>query len=166
MGTRTALLRTDRNYCHRMSVAHLYPQAPHGPRATIGHRAARPEFVSERFTRSSGGHEARMSLSNATGPFFWSTPPPRLQMVSLKGNLPPPRFAGPRVRHRENEGIHRANSGNPARRNGVTTASRSRPMTVRQPLCPAACSQVGMIGQHFLHSEACFVLTTEVPERC
>jgi hypothetical protein len=35
-----------------------------------------PEFVSERFTRSSGGHEAKMSLSDRTGPYFGRTRPP------------------------------------------------------------------------------------------
>ena len=52
---------------------------------------------------------------------FWSTLPPRLQMASFKGRLPPPRFTG-RVLATGNEGIHRAHSGNPAfRRPSIKT---------------------------------------------
>jgi hypothetical protein len=46
-------------------------------------------------------------------PLFWSTPAPSASNGELEGRLPP-RFAGPRVRHRENEGIHGDHSGNPA----------------------------------------------------
>jgi len=59
------------NYGHRMSVARLYSQVPNAHRGTIGRTVQeRPEFVIERFSCSSGGHETKMSLSTVTGPLF------------------------------------------------------------------------------------------------
>jgi hypothetical protein len=65
-----------------------------------------------------------MSLSNLSGPPFWSTLTSRLQMANLKCDC---RRRGSQVRvfATGNEGMHQVHSGNPARRNGVTTASRS-----------------------------------------
>jgi hypothetical protein len=100
MGTRTALLRTDRNYCHRMSVAHLYPQAPQwSPR---DHRGTVREGP------SSLARGSRVLLVDTRGneplrrhrPLIWPNPTPSASNGELKRGLPPPRFTGPRVRHR------------------------------------------------------------------
>jgi hypothetical protein len=102
------------NYGHRMSVARLYSQTPQwAPRDHRAPCAGGPDFVGERSTRSSGGHEGEMSLSKVTGPPFWSTLTLRLQMANLKCDCRRRGSQG-RVLATGNEGTHRAHSGNPA----------------------------------------------------
>ena len=85
----------------------------------IGHGAQ-----ARRVTSCADLAETRWVPYRSPGPFLAEPPYPRLQTARLEG-ASRRRGSQGRVFATGNEGMHRDHSGNPARRNGVISASRS-----------------------------------------